>query len=100
MLYGPFSQIYGFGAVIMVLLLTPLSLKGKSWLFCGSAVVGGLFEVVCSLVQEAFFGSVSWQYSGQAFSLFGGRTSLIYMFFWGRWKPSMLATFIPKLQIL
>jgi len=83
MLYGPFSQIYGFGAVIMVLLLTPVSSKGNAWLFCSSAVVGGLFEVVCSLVQESLFGSVSWQYSQQAFSLFGGRSSLMYMFFWG-----------------
>ena len=97
MLYGPFSQIYGFGAVLMVLLLAPLSSKGNGCLFCGSAVVGGLFEVVCSLVQEAFFGSVSWQYSEQAFSLFGGRTSLMYIFFWGVLGTVYIRSIYPRI---
>lgn len=83
MLYGPFSQVYGFGAVMMTLCLKPLSQKGKGWLFIGGALSGGLFEALCSLVQEALFGSVSWQYNGQPFSFFGGRTSLLYMLFWG-----------------
>lgn len=83
MLYGPFSQVYGFGAIVLALTLVPLIRKSNFHLFCGSAIAGGLFEVACSLVQEGFFNSVSWQYSEQAFSFFGGRTSLMYMFFWG-----------------
>ena len=97
MLYGPFNQIYGFGAVLMVLLLTPLSSKGKGWIFCGSAVVGSLFEVVCSLVQETFFGSVSWQYADEPFALFGGRTSLLYMIFWGILGTVYIRTIYPKI---
>lgn len=83
MLYGPFNQVYGFGAVLMVLLLTPLARKSDRWLFFGGAVVGGLFEAACSWIQEAVFGSVSWQYADQSFAFFGGRTSLTFMFFWG-----------------
>lgn len=83
MLYGPFSQIYGFGAVMMVLLLTPFMKRGDKWLFFGGAVVGGVFEAVCSVIQELMFGTVSWEYSAHAFSLLGGRTNLIYMLFWG-----------------
>ncbi|MDR0417743.1 MAG: putative ABC transporter permease, partial [Propionibacteriaceae bacterium] len=83
LLYGPFSPVYGFGAVLMVLVLAPLVAKGNLWLFGGGAVIGGAFEVVCSLLQEALFGSVSWQYAGQPFALFGGRTGLVYMFLWG-----------------
>lgn len=83
MLYGPFSQVYGFGAVLLALLLIPLAEKSGFWLFLGSAVAGGMFEVLCSLIQEAIFGSVSWQYSGHPFAFFGGRTSLMFMFFWG-----------------
>lgn len=82
LLYGPFSQVYGFGAVLMVLLLTPLAKKSDRWLFLGSAILGGAFEFLCSLVQEAIFGTVSWDYSAHSFSI-GGRTSLTYMFFWG-----------------
>ena len=97
MLYGPFSQIYGFGAVLMVLLLSPLTSKSNGWLFCGSAAVGGLFEVVCSLIQEALFGSVSWQYADKPFALFDGRTNLLYMFFWGLLGAVYIRSFYPKI---
>lgn len=83
MVYGPFSQIYGFGAVLMALILSPFAHRGKGWLFVGGAVVGGVFEAACSLVQEYVFGTVSWGYSERVFPLFGGRTSLLYMIFWG-----------------
>ena len=83
MVYGPFNQVYGFGALFMILLLAPLARKGDLFTFIGGGVIGGLFEVGCSAVQEALLGTVSWEYSEQQFSLFGGRTSLLYMFFWG-----------------
>ena len=83
MVYGPFSQIYGFGALLMTLCLSPLAARNPVILFLGSAVLGGLFETLCSLFQESIFGTVSWNYSYQRGSLFGGRTSLTFMFFWG-----------------
>lgn len=83
MLYGPFNQVYGFGAVLMVVLLAPLSRKGGLRLFAGSVLVGGAYEVLCSLIQEKLFGSVSWQYEDDLFSIAGGRTSLVFVFFWG-----------------
>lgn len=83
LLYGPFNQVYGFGAVLMVLLLEPLRQRSDRWLFFGGALLGGAFEVLCSLIQEAVFGSVSWDYREGAFPIAGGRTSLLFMFFWG-----------------
>lgn len=83
MIYGPFNQVYGLGAVLLVLALTPFASRGDGWLFIGGAVVGGIFEAVCSVVQEHFFGSVSWEYSQYPYSLFGGRTNLLLMLFWG-----------------
>ncbi len=83
LIYGPFSQVYGMGAVILLLVLTPFAAKGDGWLFFTGALVGGLYEAVCSLVQEKVFGSVSWEYSEIPFSLLGGRTHLLYMLFWG-----------------
>lgn len=82
LLYGPFCQVYGFGAVVMIVLLTPLSQK-PSRLFIGGAIVGGLFEFVCSFLQERWFGSVSWDYSDDPLSLLGGRTSIPFMLCWG-----------------
>lgn len=82
MLYGPFSQVYGFGAIALVLLLQPLVKKGSFHVFIGGALVGGIFEYGMSYVQEFAFGTVSWDYSNLPLSI-GGRTSIMYMFFWG-----------------
>ena len=82
LVYGPFSQIYGMGAIILAFLLLPLKERGKLWLFFGSGIIGGLFEAACSLVQEKIFHTVSWVYTKDMFPLFGGRTSLLYMLYW------------------
>ncbi|MDR3587664.1 MAG: putative ABC transporter permease [Desulfosporosinus sp.] len=82
LIYGPFSQIYGFGAVIMVLILHRINIKRELLLFFASAFLGGLFEYSCSLIQEFAFGFISWDYSNSQFSIFG-RTNLLYCFFWG-----------------
>ena len=81
-LYGPFSPIYGAGAVLMV-----LALKGfrefKPWqTFIYSAIIGGVFEVVASFIQEAFTGTRSWYYYDHWLNL-DGRTSLYVMMIWG-----------------
>ncbi len=82
MLYGPFSQIYGFGAMLLVLALHRLAKYKGLWLFLGSALIGGAFEWVCSWVQEMVFGTYSWDYSMVPFSI-GGRTRILFMVFWG-----------------
>ncbi len=82
LLYGPFNPVYGFGAVVMTVCLHWLEKKRDLWIFLGGMVLGGGFEYLCSLVQELVFGTVSWDYTGSPFS-FGGRTSLMYCFFWG-----------------
>lgn len=82
-IYGPFNQVYGFGAVLLTTALSPLADRNIWGLFLGSALLGGLFEAACSYIQEAMYGVVSWEYSGRRFSFLGGRTSLTYMIFWG-----------------
>lgn len=84
LLYGPFNQVYGLGAVLMVLFLHRASLlKHLVWIFFASALIGGSFEAISSLAQQTVFGSVSWDYSSQPGSILGGRTSLILMLDWG-----------------
>lgn len=83
LLYGPFNQVYGFGAVLMVLFLHKLSLKHIFWAFMASALIGGGFEALSSLLQQMAFGAVSWDYASQPLSILGGRTSFILMFYWG-----------------
>ena len=81
-IYGPFNPVYGFGAVLLTLCLHQLRKKRDMWIFFGSLLLGGAFEYICSLFQELAFGTVSWEYSHTKFNL-GGRTNLLYSFFWG-----------------
>lgn len=83
LIYGPFSQVYGIAAVAMTAVLTRLLKKGKVWVFFGSAILGGAVEVILSFLQQQLFGSVSWHYGKDLLGICGGRTSLIYMIFWG-----------------
>ena len=82
MLWGPFSPIYGFGAVLMTLALNRLRDKNVLVIFLGSAVIGGAFEFFVSWFLEIAFGITAWDYSGTFMSI-GGRTNAMFMFFWG-----------------
>ena len=81
-IYGPFNPVYGFGAVLLTLCLHQLRKRRDLWIFLCSMALGGAFEYLCSLVQELAFGTVSWEYSHTKFNV-GGRTNLLYSFFWG-----------------
>lgn len=82
MLYGPFNQIYGMGAVLFTVALYRFRNKNALVIFFASALIGGAFEYACSWVQEVVFGSVSWEYSDMPMNI-GGRTNVFYMFGWG-----------------
>ena len=82
LVYGPFIPVYGIGAVMMTLALYKFS-RARLWIvFLVSAFVGATFEYLTSYFQQMFFGAISWDYSHQAFNLYG-RTSLFYALIWG-----------------
>lgn len=82
LLYGPFTPVYGLGAVLFTVVLYRIRHRNSLWIFFSSIVLGGALEYVCSLLQEKIFGTVSWEYSQSALNL-QGRTSLTYSVFWG-----------------
>ena len=92
LLYGPFSPIYGVGAVLMTVALNRFWRANPVVIFLVSAVIGGLFEAAVSLFMQVGFGAVAWDYSGSTIfglfpdpvaELFGGRTSTLFMCMWG-----------------
>lgn len=80
--FGPFILVYGFGAVAITLFLRKMYNQADALIFIASMVVGAAFEYFCSFVQQAAFGTVSWEYSDSLLNV-GGRTNLMYSFFWG-----------------
>lgn len=82
LLYGPFSPIYGFGAVLMTIALNRFHDKNPVLVFLVSAVIGGAFEFFVSWFLETAFGITAWDYTGTFLSI-GGRTNGMFMCMWG-----------------
>lgn len=82
LLYGPFNQIYGMGAVLFTVTLYRFRNANGTVIFIASALAGSAFEWVCSFAQEMVFGCVSWEYSDTPANL-GGRTNLFFAICWG-----------------
>lgn len=82
LLYGPFSPIYGFGAVLMTVALNRFHDKNPVLIFLVSAVIGGCFEFFTSWFMQTAFGIVAWDYTGTFLSI-DGRTNGMFMAMWG-----------------
>ena len=80
LVYGPFIQIYGIGAVAYYILT--LNVQEPKKAFFSGMIMGGALEYLCSFFQEIFFGTISWDYSNLFMNL-NGRTSLLYCVYWG-----------------
>lgn len=82
LIYIPFNMVYGIGAVLMTWVLYRWRDKKDSFIIVVCMIIGGVLEFSLSLFQEKVFNSVSWDYSSFQVN-FGGRTNLLYSFFWG-----------------
>ena len=81
-LYGPFSFVWGLGAVVLTVVLQGLADKNDRYVFAAGFVVGGAYEYMCSVFTELVFGTVFWDYSDMPLNI-GGRTNVLFCFFWG-----------------
>ncbi len=79
---GPFSLVWVLGAVILTLALSKVRKQNTLSIFLSGFFFGGVFEYLCSVFTEVFFGMKFWDYSYMPFNI-DGRTNLLFMFFWG-----------------
>ncbi|RNL21741.1 hypothetical protein DMP07_00390 [Slackia faecicanis] len=95
-LYGPFSPIYGFGAVLMTIALNRFHDKPLPLIFLVSAVIGGAFEYLTSWFMQFAFGIVAWDYTGSFMSI-DGRTNFVFMCMWGALGCVWIKLLLPHL---
>lgn len=82
LLYGPFSLVWGFGAVLLTLVLHRLDDQATAQIFLLGTALGGVYEYICSWFQEAAFGVCFWDYSHLPLNI-NGRINLVFCLFWG-----------------
>ena len=82
LLYGPFSIVWALGAVLLTLVFHKMGDQRTVNIFLTGTVLGGVYEYICSWVQEALFGACFWDYRHLPFNL-NGRINLIFCLFWG-----------------
>lgn len=105
MLFGPFSPIYGFGAVLLTVALNRFYRKNFLLIFLVSALIGGTFEAAVSWWMQTSFGAIAWSYPLELMPgvpdpvalLFGGRTSLPFACMWGVLGVFWIKICLPRL---
>lgn len=80
-LYGPFCPIYGFGAVIMILILSKMN-QNIFFMFLVCMVLLTIWEYIVGVLLEKIFKIKYWDYSDLRFNL-SGRICLKNSIYWG-----------------
>lgn len=80
-LNGPFCPIYGFGAIAVVHILTPLK-EHRLLLFLGAVFIATLIELITGWVLEITLKKRWWDYSDRNFN-FKGYICLEFSIIWG-----------------
>jgi uncharacterized membrane protein len=81
-LYLPFSQIYGLGAVIILEITRWIKRRNLLLLYAFCCLFGAFFEYIFSYIEEMILHSTTWDYSNMPFNI-DGRTNLLFSLVWG-----------------
>ncbi|MEG0071386.1 MAG: putative ABC transporter permease [Raoultibacter sp.] len=82
LVWGPFSPIYGAGAVLLTLFLNRFYYSHNLVIFLIAMVVGSAIEYITSWGMQFFWGAIAWDYSG-TFGSIQGRTNFLFGMMWG-----------------
>lgn len=81
-LSGPFCPMYGFGALILVRVLTPLVHYNLFLFFIAATLLTSIIEYITGYILEKLFNSTWWDYSEDPFNI-NGRICLLFSLLWG-----------------
>ncbi|HEX3023442.1 MAG TPA: putative ABC transporter permease [Lachnospiraceae bacterium] len=92
-LNGPIIPIYGAGAMLVCVILNPLS-NNIPLIFLGGMLLATLLEFVTSYIMEKLFHAKWWDYSQHKFNI-QGRICLMVSLFWGFLSVIMITVLRP-----
>jgi len=81
-LYLPMTPVYGFGFLLMLIILDRIKHLNLLIQYLICCVAGGSFEIFFGWVQITFLNSRSWNYSTYPLNIFG-LTTVPYAMIWG-----------------
>ena len=96
LLYGQFSIVWGAGAVLLTLVFHRMDQRSNAQIFLTGTALGGVYEYICSLIQEVLFGACFWDYRHLPLNL-NGRVNLVFCLFWGAAAVLWVRTICPAL---
>lgn len=99
-IWGPFSLIYGVGAVMFYISgekIRSTGYKGVVARFCSIAIVATVFELACGLLLEYGMGMKAWDYS-KSFMNYKGLICLKMTLLWGLAGVIFSYMVVPKLK--
>ena len=82
LVWGPFSPIYGVGAVVLTLFLNRYYHSHNLIIFLIGMLLGSTIEYCASWGMEVFWGTIAWDYTG-TFGSIHGRTNFYFGIMWG-----------------
>lgn len=94
-LHGPICPIYGSGAVVMILCLTPL-IDNTIYLFVGGFILATVLEYITGYVLELAFDTKWWDYTYEKFNI-KGYVCLKFSLLWGLVAVFMMRVLQPKI---
>ena len=97
LVWGPFSPIYGTGAVVLTVSLNRFYHSHNLVIFLIAMVVGSAIEYATSWGMEYFWGAVAWNYDG-TFGSIDGRTNFAFGVMWGLLGLVWVRTILPFIK--
>ena len=80
--WGPFSPIYGVGAVVLTFFLNRFYYTHDLIIFLVAMVLGSTLEFSASWMMVYFWNAIAWDYTG-TFGSIAGRTNFFFGVMWG-----------------
>ena len=82
LVWGPFSPIYGVGAVALTVSLNRFYHSHNLIIFLIAMLLGSVMEYATSWLMEVLWGAIAWDYTGTFLNI-NGRTNFMFMCMWG-----------------